>query len=44
MITIRHEHGHYTIYVNGAFYCTADTREEAERDKEQAEKELNKSG
>ncbi len=44
MITIKHEHDHYTIYVNGDFYCTAETREEAEHDKEQAEKELNKPG
>ena len=40
MVTIKHEHGHYTIYVNGNFYCTVDTREEAEREKQQAEKEL----
>lgn len=38
MVTIKHEYGHYTTYVNGNFYCTADTREEAEHDKEQAEK------
>lgn len=44
MVTIKHEYGHYTIYVNGNFYCTADTREEAEREKQQAEKELEQSG
>lgn len=44
MVTIKYEYGHYTIYVNGNFYCTADTREEAEREKQQAEKELEQSG
>lgn len=44
MVTIKHEHGHYTIYVNGDFYCTAETREEAEREKRQAKEEKEKSG
>ena len=23
-------HGHYEVYINGKFYCSADTTEEAE--------------
>lgn len=28
--------GHYEVYVNGQFYCSADTREEAVTEMEQA--------
>lgn len=27
---IKHEDGHYTVYINGKFYCTSDTYHEAE--------------
>lgn len=26
---IRHERGHYEVYINGVFYCSADTYGEA---------------
>ena len=29
---IVHEKGHYTVYVNGEFFCSADTHLEAERE------------
>lgn len=41
-IEIRKEFNHYTIYVNGKFECTADTREEAERDKKEIIKNRDK--
>lgn len=31
-IKIVHEHGHYVAYVNGKFYCTADTYAEAAKE------------
>lgn len=39
MITIKSENGHYTIYKNNQFQCTADTRVEAEKEKEELEKQ-----
>lgn len=30
MIEIKAVHGHYEVYINGQFYCSADTRAEAE--------------
>ena len=32
--TIKPERGYFTVYVNGKFYCTADTWAEAEREVE----------
>ena len=32
--TIEQERGYFTVYVNGNFYCTADTWSEAEREVE----------
>ena len=32
--TIKPERGYFTVYVNGNFYCTADTWSEAEREVE----------
>ena len=29
---IRHERGHYEVYINGVFYCSADTYSEANRE------------
>ena len=29
---IVHENGHYAVYVDGEFFCSADTRLEAERE------------
>lgn len=39
MVEIRNINGHYEIWKNGEFLCSADTRHEAEKDKEKAEKE-----
>ena len=30
--TIEQERGYYAVYINGNFYCTADTHYEAERE------------
>ena len=32
--TIKQERGYFTVYVNGNFYCTADTWPEAVREAE----------
>lgn len=32
--TIKPERGYFTVYVNGNFFCTADTWSEAEREVE----------
>ena len=32
---IKCEHGHYVVYVNGKFYCSADTYSEAKREIEE---------
>lgn len=39
MVEIKNVNGHYEVYKNGEFWCSADTKCEAERDKEEAEKE-----
>ena len=39
MVEIKNVSGHYEVYKNGKFWCSADTRHEAEQDKEEAEKE-----
>lgn len=33
-IQITHEGDHYVVYVDGVFFCTADTHEEAVRELE----------
>lgn len=32
---IKCEYGHYVVYVDGKFYCSADTYSEAEREIEE---------
>lgn len=32
MYEISREHGHYVVYRNGVFYCSADTYSEAEHE------------
>lgn len=32
--TIKQNHGHYDLYINGTFYCSADTYTEAVRELE----------
>ena len=32
---IKCEHGHYVVYVDGKFYCSADTYRKAEREIEE---------
>ena len=39
MVEIKSINKHYEVYRNGKFQCSADTRHEAEQDKEEAEKE-----
>ena len=39
MIKVIYKDGHYEVYRNGKFQCSADTRHEAEQDREEAEKE-----
>ena len=39
MVEIKNVSGHYEVYRNGKFWCSADTRHEAEQDKEEAEAE-----
>lgn len=39
MVEIKNVIGHYEVYKNGKFQCSADTRNEAEQDKEEVEKE-----
>ena len=39
MTKVVYKNGHYEVYRNGKFQCSADTRHEAEQDKEEAEKE-----
>lgn len=38
MVEIKNVNRHYEVYKDGEFWCSADTRHEAERDKEEAEK------
>lgn len=35
MVEIKNINGHYEVYRNGKFQCSADTRHEAEQDKEE---------
>ena len=39
MVEIKSINGHYEVYKNSKFWCSADTRNEAEQDKEELEKE-----
>ena len=39
MTKVIYKNGHYEVHKNGKFLCSADTRHEAEQDKEEAEKE-----
>ena len=39
MTKIIYKNGHYEVYRNGKFQCSAYTRHEAEQDREEAEKE-----
>lgn len=31
-VDIKPNHGHWDVYIDGKFYCSADTRDEAERE------------
>lgn len=33
-------HGHYNVYINGKFYCSADTYNEAEAEIDEYEREI----
>lgn len=35
MFTIKSVYGHYEVYLNGKFYCSADTYGEAEKEIEE---------
>lgn len=37
MIEIKHVYDHYEVYINGQFYCSADTRAEAEQEIKEVE-------
>ena len=37
MIKVIYKDGHYEVYRNGKFQCSADTRNEAEQDREEEE-------
>ena len=39
MVEIKSINKHYEVYRNGKFWCSADTRHEAEQEKEEAEAE-----
>ena len=39
MVEVNNVNGHYEVYKNGEFWCSADTRHEAEQDREELEKE-----
>ena len=39
MTKVIYKNGHYEVYKNGFFQCSADTRHEAEQGKEEAEAE-----
>lgn len=40
MTKVIYNSGHYKVYRNGKFQCSADTRHEAEQEKEAAEAEI----
>ena len=44
MIKVIYKDGHYDVYRNGKFQCSADTRHEAEQDREEAEAEKENGG
>lgn len=44
MTKVIYKNGHYEVYKNGFFQCSADTRHEAEQDKEEAEVEKEDGG
>ena len=39
MTKVIYKNGHYEVYRSGKFQCSADTRHEAEQNREEAEKE-----
>ena len=39
MTKVIYKNKHYEVYKDGEFWCSADTRHEAEQDKEEAEAE-----
>ena len=39
MVEIKSINKHYEVYKDGELWCSADTRHEAEQDKEEAEEE-----
>ena len=39
MVEVIYKNKHYEVYRNGKFWCSADTRHEAEQDREELEKE-----
>ena len=39
MFKIKPEKGHFVVYLNGDFFCTADTEAEAEREIKEHESE-----
>ena len=39
MTKVIYKNKHYEVYKDGKFWCSADTRHEAEQDKEEVEKE-----
>ena len=43
MTKVIYKNGHYEVYKNGFFQCSADTRHEAEQDREEAEKIENRN-
>ena len=44
MTKVIYKNGHYEVYRNGTFQCSADTRHEAEQDREEAEAEKEDGG
>ena len=44
MTKVIYKDGHYEVYRNGKFQCSADTRHEAEQDREEAEVEKEDGG
>ena len=44
MVEIKSINKHYEVYKDGEFWCSADTRNEAEQDREEAEAEKREWG
>lgn len=40
IVTIKHKHYHWEVYVYGVFYCSEDTYEEAMHTKQELEEDL----